>query len=386
MLFALYKSGRSLRKRNTIVCIPGIVAIIIYTLNEGLRFGRAVDFNLYFGTYNDIVAGKDDKSDFLFMYLCKFWGYIGLTFQSFILFLSFMFIVGTLLFMKNFKNILPLALPLFVFFSIKDVENMIRWYLSFSFVLIGLSELLEKEKLTRKYILTNVIACLIHYAMLPVPIILYCIAKLKKPMLPPCVSFPLFLGVYIFFETDVMLQFTDMANLLIEISGERFSSYGDKAEYWLTGGFAGEDISGSIGYSEFAFFFLLVYWGYRAVKQWQGWEYVFTYNCFLVGLFLLPIGRKIELLMRYDNVFFIFHAIVMAHIIYFLYIKKEIRVKPIILCVCFFILFYLPVKTFMSPLEDDPRKYLYVWNKSNLTPEKMYQIWIDDMHKEAKKQ
>ena len=44
MLFVLYQCGKSLRKDYRIFSAAGVVSMLVYTLNEGLRFGRGGNF------------------------------------------------------------------------------------------------------------------------------------------------------------------------------------------------------------------------------------------------------------------------------------------------------------------------------------------------------
>ncbi len=379
MLFILYRAGMAIKESGKIISSAGIAAILFYTLNEGLRFGRGIDYNIYYNDYADIVAGRESKYEFVFVQLCKCFAALDFPFQVLILFMSFMFILSLLTLLQNYRDLLPLALPLFVFFSRPEVENMVRWYLAFSFFLFGLADLIKKEKLSIRYWVFSLFASSIHYAIIPIPILFYIIYRIKHVFLKPLFSIPTFLAVYFFFETDFMLQFVDIVNMLADVSGERFAGYGDSAEYWLSGGFAGEELSGKIRISELAFLSVLVILGKR-VSAYYGRPFVFSYNLFLVGFILFPIAMKIELVGRYEAIFYFFRAIVLAAILYTYFIRKYARLIPAFSAIVLIVLLFNPINSIKNMLTGNPKKYLYVWDKSGMTPDKMYEMWIDDLH------
>ena len=175
MLALLYWAGNNLQKSNTkILSMAGIVAIIAYTLNEGLRFGRGIDYNLYWQAYMDFARGWDAHQNIGFIFIQKCFLFFNLPYQALVMFMSFMFILGTLFIMKHYRTVIVYALPLWTLFSKSAVENMVRWYLAFSFVMIGLSFLMSNEKQSKlKYLLFCFIGCTIHYAMFPIPITFY---------------------------------------------------------------------------------------------------------------------------------------------------------------------------------------------------------------------
>lgn len=382
MLFILYRAGIAIRKSGKVFSSAGIAAISIYTLNEGLRFGRGIDYNLYYNTYLDLAAGRSINKEPVFSFISEFFISFGLPYQALILFMSFMFILSLLYFLRNYRDLLPLALPLFVFFSRPEVENMVRWYLAFSFFLFGLADLIKKEKLSIRYLAFSFFACSIHYAIIPIPIFSYVIYRFKHVFLKPFLSLSVFFAVYFFFETDFMLQFVDLVNMLADVGGERFANYGKSPEYWLSGGFAGEEKSGKIGISELAFLSVLVILGNRVSVHFKR-PFIFSYNMFLVGFLLLPIAKKVEFVGRYDAIFYFFRAIVLAAILYTYYICKYIRLIPVLSAFVLIILLYNPINSIKNILTDNPKKYLYVWDKSGMTPGKMYEMWIDDLHKNA---
>ena len=384
MLFVLFKSGIELKNNGGKLLSPsGISAILVYTFNEGLRFGRGVDYCNYWDFYQELSMGGESNRDFIYVSFCKLLISIGVPFQGLILLSSLMFIVATLFLMKNYKEILPYALPLFILFSMTNVENMIRWNLAFSFVLIGLSYQLRSDKwLDLRFLFFCIISATIHLAILPIPILFFTISKFERPLFNPFLTIAIYMALTFLFDSSFMLRFIDIVNMVALLS-ERFESYGNNAEYWLTGGYAGiERASSYPGLSNVLFFCFLVFLGYKIAKKSDN-NIVFAYNLFIIGLFLLPIGRQIELVVRFYQPFFFFRGIMIAGIIYLMYIHKKIKCNTLILLMSMLLFINVGRKYFTAPIFGNPLKYLYVWDSGNRTIDEMHEMWLDELYKTA---
>lgn len=375
MLFSLYKAGKGLQDNACkITSIYGIIALLVYTLNEGLRFGRGIDYNYYWRGYEDIAAGKYVETNIGMLLFEKCLISLNFSWEDCVLVLSFMFILGTLFLMKCYKEVLPLALPLFVFFSNPAVENMIRWYLGFSFILIGLSfQLREEKRLNKKFLFFSFLACLFHYAIIPIPILFFFIKFFKKPLLHPLIVIALYYSIAFAFKTTVMLQFVTVINTLSMMS-DRFESYGDNPEFWLTGGFDGVETTPFPILSEQLFLVILVWLGYKSVKG-QSPNYIYSYNLFIIGYLLYPIAMQIELLERFDQPFLFFRGIILAIIIHFVFLKARIAVIPVFKIVVVLVFLYFGRVLLSIPFSQNPQRYLYVWDKDRQTPESMLNMW-----------
>lgn len=383
MLFVLYKCGKSLRKDYRILSTAGVISLLVYTLNEGLRFGRGIDYNVYWRLYEEAAKGWDIEKDYVFTLFSKILITIGLPYQVEVLIMSFVFILSTLLLLKNFKEIVPLTLPLFVLLSMNQVENMVRWYFGYSFILIGFSLLLRSDgKKIRMYILFSIIAFFIHFGLAPVFVVFYLVCLRKKPFFSPYITLLLFYGIYFFFDSSIMLNFIEYVNVFSLMNSDISDGYLQDPEYWLTSGFAGMGaLNPSIRLSELVALSILVVIGYKPLESTHNRNYVFSYNLFIIGLLLFPISKHIELVIRYSHVFLFFEAIVLAYSVYEYVIYKKIMVSNIFFL--FTILCFLNYygEGFVNPFRQASYRYMYVWNKSNQTHESMVQKYKDDMYK-----
>ena len=379
MLALLYWAGNKLQKNNVeILSVAGIIAILVYTLNEGLRFGRGIDYNVYWQGYMDFARGWDTHQNFGFVIIQRFFLFFNLPYQALVMFMSFMFILGTLLMMKNFRAVIVYTLPLWALFSKNAVENMVRWYLAFSFVMIGLSFLMRNEKQSKlKYFIFCSIGCTIHYAMFPIPITFYFLYFRKTPLISPIKAIVAFALISFFFETRYMLNLVNVVNFLGTIS-EKFSGYSENAEFWLTNNALGTD-SSNIGTINTLFCVFLTIVGYRCSMQ-AGKKYVFAYNLFLIGFVFRGLTMRVELLGRFDQIFFFFRAIVFATILK-MAILRMIEYRHIVMSLSVLIIMYIVFKPLADPFKSNPMMYLYVWDSSGKTPHTMFQMYLMEKYK-----
>lgn len=381
MLFILNRAGMQIKKANNIIVPTVVLAIAVYTLNEGLRFGRGIDYNIYGMNYEVLERGGDTRWDFVFKVIAQGLIALGIPWQGYVILMSFVFIVATVLLLKEYKDVLPFALPLFVLFSISATENMVRWYLGFSFIMIGLAFLLGDGKKRKSYFFFFcVFACTFHLALAPIPIILYLVTLWKSPFLKPLYVLTLYFVIAFSFQTEFMLQFVEFANMLSMVS-ERFEHYGNKAEYWLTGGFAGtEGRSALPNIQELMFLCCIVILGYYAVKK-SNWKYAYAYNLFIIGFLIYPIANQIELVGRFAQPFLFFRAIVFASILEYIYSKKTVVVNKMALLISLLVFLNMGRRILMAPFRMDADYYLYVWNSDGKSYQSMYDMRISDMHK-----
>ena len=417
MLYTLYRAGLDIRESGKIFSPAGLTAIIVYTLNEGLRFGRGIDYNLYGMSYENLERTGESDWDVSFQFIARMLVAFDIPWQGYVILMSFMFIFATIMVLRAYKDILPYALPLFVLFSNGAVENMVRWYLGFSLVLIGLSFIInhdenestkeenrkqedveenieedefsheeliksKRKKAYLKYVFFSIAACTFHLALLPLPILFYFIYLRKGPLLSPVYALLLYFGIAFFFETGIMLEFVNLANMITMSLGdsyERFANYGDSAEYWLTGGFAGVEHSSLPDIQNLVFLCIIVLLGYKAIKE-ADRKHIYAYNLFIVGLCTNPIANQIELVDRFNAPFMFFRAIVLGCIIEYIYRRKEVEVNRALVLVSILVLLNYGRRTLVAPFKVNQEKYLYVWDSDRRSYQSMYDMWLYDMY------
>lgn len=378
MLLALYVSGKHFARHGRILSQAGLGAIAVYALNEGLRFGRGIDYNLYWQGYMDLAKGWDTNQNIGFLLIEKVFLYFNLPFQVLVMFMSMMFILGTLFLMKQYRSVAIYALPLWCIMSRSAVENMVRWYLAFSFILIGLSYLIEKrDNYMKSFFLFSLLGSIIHYAILPIPIIYYLLSFRERPLLRPKFAVVIFILVALLFETSMMLPLVDLVNSIASLS-DKFSGYGENAEFWLTNNASGSESAG-LGISSTTTILFLLIFGYKYCQR-AGFKYVLAYNLFTLGAIFYTIGTRIELVSRFDMVFYFFGAIVLACILKLALVDNN-EFRKIVIAGSFIVILLINYGPFVGPFRSSPELRMYVWDHKGETPSTMFNAYINEKYR-----
>ena len=333
-----------------------VIPIILISLNEGLRFGRGNDYNVYYFTYIDIVNGIDVRlDDILFIFLCKLNNCIFSQYQGLIFLMSLILIVCGVIFLRNHVKVLPFALPLFFIYTI-DAENLMRWFTAFSFLLIGLFYL-EKRNL-KYYVIYSIIAFLFHsgtIVVIPVFLILYYVKKPLMNFLPACIVYIL---IFIFFKTSFMLNLVSYMNIFAGM--EQYAGYVENADKWLVGtanqNFLAEKIKLGVVLMDLA----VICIGHRVLKFES--KLTYYYNISIIGTVLSPGLYQIEILYRICLLFKLFQFLIIAYSIYF-FIYKKTNMFYYKLLTLIVVLNLVRIHIFNILIEPYTEKsYLYIWD------------------------
>ena len=355
-MFFLYISGKYIAEERMPYWSAALIGIIAYTFDEGLRFGRGIDYNLYYELNKEIVSGSNDTYEYLFVQFLKGNAAIGGSWQVAVFIMSLFFIFSVYVFMQDFKKVSPYALPLVipVFFV---AENLMRWFFSFSFVLIGM-HFLFKGKLLDKFIYWGlcIIAILVHKAMIPIAFLFFMLRYQKKAICSFPVALALFLFLSTFFSTEYMISFIDLFQALSFLA--RTENYANNAEYWLSGGYGGNEVKLSIS----IVFFMIVslYIAYRYEKLYSP-KYMLLFNLFILGFIFYPFYRRIELFARYGYLLTCF-SIIFTGVAFRLHCINKIRI-PYALILVFILSVANLMRTHIVPSFSNPKCYLFVWDK-----------------------
>lgn len=332
-----------------------IIPILLISLNEGLRFGRGTDYNVYYFNYQNIIQGGDVRSnEFLFVMLCKLNNFLGFPYQGLVLFLSLILIISGAFFLRNHKSIIPFALPLFMVFTI-DAENLMRWFTAFSFLLIGVSYL-EQNKI-KEFFIFAVCAFLFHAGIIVVIPVFWLLHYIKKPLLKPLYSCIIYILIYLFFKTSFMLNFVQYMNVFSGMT--QFAGYVENANEWLTGtaNFEAQGLNIGIIIMDL----IVIKLGYQILTYKSNLTYL--YNICLIGTILSPALNQIEILYRICVLFKMFQFVIIAYAVYFFIYN---RYKSTTCSVLTWLVILNLVRIHILNILIEPytsNSYLYVWDK-----------------------
>lgn len=344
--------GYLLSKKNNLKLKHFLPVILVYTFIEGLRFGRGIDYNIYYGVFTDITKYNYYKPGFepLFLLLCKFLGALEANYQWLIIICSATLITAGCNLLKLHKKVLMFSLPLFAY-SCLIAETIFRFYLGFSFILFAISAMIQNKYKTA--IICAICAFLIHYALLPVIFVFSLIYYYKKIILKPFYAIIIYVLLLLIWNSNMFLIITPIFNILE--SSSRYALYMENIEGWLTGENKQEVVLSAMTWIRILVIHLfLLYIGYhQAIKQKE--NYIFFYNILLIGIITYPICYKVELFNRYNSLFIFFQCIIGAYSFY--YYKKS-QLKPLI------ILAFLIYSTHIINISRNPNENetLFIWD------------------------
>lgn len=347
------------RSKKPVTLKSFIPIIIAYTLYAGLRWGRGVDYNIYYWVFKDTVEGRGrEDSEPLFDFLIRFFGAIGLEWKHLVLFMSFFLAIASCIFLKQFRKGLVFILP-FYFLNIGDAENLQRWYLAFSFILIGIPFLINGN--VKRFLIFALLGFLVHYGIVLVLLPLVGIWYFsQKGILSPWISTVLYFLGFFLFSPDMMGIFTDfVANVDI---GTRFASYQTDAEGWLTG--SNKDyLHKTANILNIIPSLFLIFVGYSYVQRKRDDRLLVTlYHWTMFSVIFLPVAIQIELLRRICSPFTIMQYVFLAIISYDILVSK-IKVKKNAYYICLIVFAYYAVKqVIVYPLSVDKNLTYYIWD------------------------
>lgn len=359
LLVVLMVCGYCLRKESRFARVYEFLILTFFTLIEGLRWGRGIDYNGYYFRYQDIINGRAEwgDEDPLMIVFCRFLGEMGISYQGFIIMCSFILIVSGLHLLKNDRRILFLSLPIFATYMIV-AENLLRWYLGFSFLMIGISFLIKKRFL--HYLFFSIVACGFHLGLLLVVPLFMLLFQLKHVLLKPFYACLVYFVLLQMFQTDFMAELVPYAEMLKGVG--RYDYYAQSAEKWLTGS---NHVALMVTFQESLRNFFLIVYGYIVLQRRRSHMILYFYNLMLFGLVLYPVMNVIELLERYNQLFIFFQVFIAGYCIYDIVLR--IRKKKTVLEYAMFILMlyycydHLTIN-FKAPFDLNSNSFLFIWD------------------------
>lgn len=333
-----------------------IIPTVIFGLIEGLRYMRGTDYPTYFERYITInsLDPWSYEEDPLFVILCQFLLDLNIPFQGFIILCSVILIFSSFFLLKEQKHLMLFSLPLITILGMTDAENLIRWYLAFSFFLIGIYYLIKNKWIY--FFIFSLIACGFHLGLIIVVPVFFLIYNLKnKVLIKPLYACLIFIILWQTFRPEFMLIFVD---LFANFAGlGRYTAYINNIDIWLTGD--NKDLLLEVTKTDIYRFLFLIYYGYKVADK-QKSPYTYFYNLFLIGAITYPALRIIELPFRYNLLFIFFEAFVAAAVLKeYLILRQKKDIHTL-----FSLAYFYPVlaRIFKYAINFDITELLFIWH------------------------
>lgn len=317
--------------------------IIAFTLVEGVRYGRGVDYMHYIDVYNYDM----EEEQVLFTSFNRFLKSLGISAEFAFMVYAFPFITGAMLMLKPMRKYAKYIFPLFLMSIISMHEAFIRQVLAMSFVFVYISVLnaeidaLINKKIKFKRLLLLVFLAFVAYSIhsvtaIAIFVVTIVMVFIKKPF-PWIYTIPLLiLGKFVISKS---FDFSYLNSLLsfLGSSSDKFAGYTENADRWFSAD-AMEDAytrNGTIQFLETFGCCALLYLGNKILTFFQSNVYssqmaklqivgtgnvrlfVTLFNVFVIGIIILETFYNLEIVRRVAHCWDIFWFVPMSLILYY---------------------------------------------------------------------
>lgn len=277
-----------------------IFPILIYSVVEGLRFGRFIDWNLYYFRYKQLgVNASSLDYEPLFRYICHILYRANIPYYGFIFLQCMFFVFSAIVLLKNFKKSCYWALPLILICSTSN-EMFIRWFLAFSFILLSINSFLNNKNVYTCVFVGCGILC--HSGIIVIALLIFILVLFRHFAIPSKIAIVLlFLSTFVLSLENVMFITQIMSYIATFLTFDySMAKYIDQADLILSGAW------GNVGVMErsliknigaFLAYTPVILWGKQYMQEYK-YGNVF-YNLFIIG----AIGAPLFTVEIFDRIF-----------------------------------------------------------------------------------
>lgn len=279
-----------------------LIPIIIYSLIEGCRYNRGVDYPAYAYRFEHINPQEEQQILFLsLMQLLKFLGFDSV--GAFITY-SFLFITGTFFFIKKTYN--RDETQWMYFFALIAMtlraESMIRQYIAQPFIFASIPFIINKKWIPAFILI--LIGINIHTGVLiQIPLIICSYFFIKKTFNWKVWILMLFLAYYVIPNGILVSTFTNLLSILhldSIVASDHVMHYIEDSDRWLGEGSILKDAEQSFLTMTFQFIFeaSVIYSSYKLLTKYPNQKVLFAYNIAVAGFILCRLFHGYEIFTR----------------------------------------------------------------------------------------
>ena len=289
-----------------------IAYILLFAIIEGLRYGRGIDY-LH---YEDLYVNAFDESnmqDVVFTSLNRFLNILGVPVCGAFILYSALWCFSIFFFLRSFRNIIWLALPLFIIISLPNFECLIRQYFAFSFFLISFSFWGERKKFLFSFF--ALLSCLSHIAMLFPLLLCVILGPLKFPFNAKY-AILIYLFLSYFFDYSSSGGIVNYISLL-NLNGN-YSYYIQNSDMWLGEEAVRTELQrGYMGKLAATFFDCSIFYlSYeKMIKEEHPRFIVLIYNIVIISSLYMQAVMGVEIMRRLVTPLLCLHSILIAYVI-----------------------------------------------------------------------
>lgn len=319
------------------------IGIIVYSLVEGLRWDRGVDYMHY---YQDITGNLyTNYSEIVYVWWTEFFKFTDLPYWTAFIFYSFLLIHGFYFLLKRFKKQAVWALPLFFIVTVASSENLIRQYLAVSMFEYALYFFLEKKYF--KSVIFALLTIQTHNAViiLIAGALLVHYIHFDKTIKNGYLLIVIYLCFYYFWDPAFLSPLTTWLSSLNVGDASSMSSYLEDASFWFSDE---SSLSERLGYvSRVASFAatavslvttcLIIKYGFDLTKKESCYRIFYWFSYLSYILYIFSNNGDFEMWSRLSVMFRFVSSIVIAGMITSLTLKKMERYMIYAFCGVYFL-------------------------------------------------
>lgn len=278
------------------------LAIILFSLIEGLRWLRGAD---YYGYYVLFETGQDNSGrtlEPLFQVFSTLFCFFHLPPTIAFVFFSGLFIAAFVLMCSRYKEAAVWCLPIMFVLLGGSAENILRQYAAISFLILAYYFYVGNEY--KKMLFSLLCAPLIHLSALFGVFFFFLFIWKRFPYGKPLLLVGLYCFLFFFWNPEWLSSFADILHNLDVNFGEdnNYNQYLNSADLYFTLDSVlsdGETVSRSFIYKTIIFLsdFCVVYWGYKACKQDSKLHVAYYFAYF--GILIIIMAGYINILRRF---------------------------------------------------------------------------------------
>lgn len=357
LLLILLISSKKISKNKKDFWKYSLLPIFLFSIEEGLRWGRDGDWWGYRNTFNLLANGYDVNNEFLFKQFWRLLSLVGLDYPFAIYFASLLFIFSIFYLLGEERKYFYISLPLFVVWLSPLAIQLIRWFMGLSFCFISLRLLMNKKY--KMSVLCIIVSFFIHTfsCLLFIPCIIVYLFW-KKEIISPQKVVLISVILVIFANLSFMENFFSLLSLFSNSS--RYSGYVENADVWFaTSGTDGYSRKSTLSYLAVMMPFYIALYSYSSIKKHVKYYYFF-YNILIVNILLRSISSGSEIVQRIATIYDFSFLFVSSAVLFYC---KKLRYKFLLLIM--FATFVYKAYVFIKPYKSD-LLMMYVWDSNKL--------------------
>lgn len=367
LFFILLITGYNLSKQENLnskrYWIIASISIIAYSLIEGLRYDRGIDYMNYkkIFEYSLNIQGNeiDGQIESLFLIFNKFFRFLGFSYPYIFVFYSLILIIAGFYFIKEHQDVAFVAVPFFLISTISQSENLVRQYMAFSFILFSFRFLLNNSWMKFGVLIT--LAIFIHTSTIFVLPFLILFKYLKKPFGNLYIILALYFLSWLWKPEYWGSYYHYFQNLTI--FPEVYRDYLEDADIWLSGEKL-LDVNSHfpmLSTTKTVLFNTgMIILGYRILDTYRYKNYPLYYSLYVIGAISQRLTYRMELFHRISLIYYMFWFIVLGYIIYDSFgFKSKNSTERI---VCYFLILSVLYEYFITIIRVNPSHSLFIWS------------------------